>query len=324
MIVNNSIKIKPKIHISILWTKLLYYTNQNSGWGNSKGVAWHLKYWRKFLVFAKSLTCHRAMSDLLDFYTENKIINSIVSKHTCILEQVIRNWCFYKSKMTERIDIQKYHFNFLQNKLSIQTLEKMYLEQGIELWSNQYKEETLKAIVHFERIHRKEGLLTVTLKYGERRLYLSTFWIAPGLDGKPAIWVGSLQGSQGELNIIRDLTKHFFGYRTKNLMLYTVRGAARELGIDNIYAVSNYGFQASRHLYTDRRLKTSLDELWEETGGKVCTDKRFYKLPLVEYRKDIEEIATKKRNLYRKRFALLDEVDIQISDALQSCLKQGE
>ena len=42
---------------------------------------------------------------------------------------------------------------------------------------------------------------------------------------------------------------------------------------------------------------------------------------MTEYRKTMEEIPTRKRSNYRKRYALLDEVDAAIAVNIQSLLK---
>ena len=53
-------------------------------------------------------------------------------------------------------------------------------------------------------------------------------------------------------------------------------------------------------------------------GGE---DKRFYELPMTEARKTMEEIPTRKRNYYRKRYALLDEVDASVAEKIRLLLK---
>ncbi len=150
------------------------------------------------------------------------------------------------------------------------------------------------------------------------------FWIAPGIQGREAaLWIGAMQGSNAETapDIIKGLTKHFFGYRTKNLILYATRCVAKAMNIEYIYAVSNHGYYANNHLRIDRKLKTSLDDFWQETDGKQTADTRFYELPVVEYRKTIEEVKTHKRNQYRKRFAALDAVEESIIEALKKIIK---
>ena len=70
----------------------------------------------------------------------------------------------------------------------------------------------------------------------------------------------ALQGTPNGSEIIKGLTKAFFGYRTKNLIFYGIRNVAAGLGCKHLYAVSNAGYYAMNHVRRDRKLKTSLDD----------------------------------------------------------------
>lgn len=104
--------------------------------------------------------------------------------------------------------------------------------------------------------------------------------------------------------------------------MYLLRLIAKECGVETIYAVSDEGFYANTHLIRIHRAKVAeLDPLWEESGGIVCSDKRFFKIPLEEYRKPIEEIKSQKRSQYRKRYELLDQYMVQVHENLKPYLK---
>ena len=133
--------------------------------------------------------------------------------------------------------------------------------------------------------------------------------------------IGSLHGAVGRLQTYRDLTKHFFGYRPKNLVLYALRMVARKLQAERILAISNAGFFANNHLRVDRKLQTSLNEFWQEAGGEISADPRFFNLPMLEPRKRMEETKPHKHTLYRKRFALIDGIDQVIAKALDGIMK---
>jgi uncharacterized protein VirK/YbjX len=117
--------------------------------------------------------------------------------------------------------------------------------------------------------------------------------------------------------VIKKITKQCHAYRTKNLILHATQEVVRNLGIKHLYAVTNYGYYANNHVRIDRKLKTDFSKFWEESGGQKCRDARFFELPLVEYRKKMEEIPTRKRAVYRRRFVLLDEVDTSIENAIK-------
>ena len=122
-------------------------------------------------------------------------------------------------------------------------------------------------------------------------------------------------------DIIKRMTKACHGYRTKNMILYIIQAVARSLGLKKIYAVTNEGYYANNHARVDRKLKTSFSDFWSEAGGNPTDDSRFYELPLVEARKTMEEVPTRKRAVYRRRFAMLDEIDNSISDSVKNILK---
>ena len=96
---------------------------------------------------------------------------------------------------------------------------------------------------------------------------------------------------------------------------------ARALAVKHIYAVSNDGYYANNHVRRDRKLKTDFGAFWEEAGGHITDDSRFYEIPLVEPRKTMEEVPTRKRAVYRKRFTFLDEVDATIQQNMEQILK---
>ena len=136
------------------------------------------------------------------------------------------------------------------------------------------------------------------------------------------MYIGALQGPNVEhaRDIIKEVTKKSFRYRTKNLAIYMAQAVARMLQMQHIYAVTNEGYYAQNHVRRDRKLKTDFGEFWAECGGQPTLDERFYELPMVEPRKAIEDVKSQKRNLYRKRYAFLDDVDAQIAASIQPSL----
>ena len=102
---------------------------------------------------------------------------------------------------------------------------------------------TWHAYLKFEPGQRKEGLLSVMMDVDGEHLYQIIFWIAPAEDGRPAMWIGALQGPNMEdaRAVVKQATKVCHSYRTKNLVLYIAQAAARTLGLTHIYAVTNEG-----------------------------------------------------------------------------------
>ena len=169
---------------------------------------------------------------------------------------------------------------------------------------------------------RKEGFLTLLLTLGKQGVYHANFRFGKGFNGEPAMWIGTVQGYKDGLDNAKTVTKKMFGYRPKNFIMFLLRHIAVICKVESIYAVSDEGFYANTHLVRGHRAKVAeLDRLWEESGGVVCSDERFFKIPLEEYRKPIEEIKSQKRSQYRKRYDLLDQYEQEIQDHMKHLIK---
>lgn len=160
------------------------------------------------------------------------------------------------------------------------------------------------------------------LTLGKQGVYHANFRFGKGFNGEPAMWIGTIQGYKDGLDNAKTVTKKMFGYRPKNFIMFLLRHIAVLCKVESIYAVSDEGFYANTHLVRGHRAKVAeLDPLWEESGGVVCSDDRFFNIPLGEYRKPIEEIKSQKRSQYRKRYELLDQYEQEIQDHLKPLLR---
>lgn len=272
---------------------------------------------RRFFVFViRGLKHYKAMQELIEFFDATPLRKKLISVVPFFIEQVTRQFFYKNSTFHERNLLIRENIDFFTQTFSEQSLEHIYMDgQGIELWQEIYQEKKLSFLLKFEGGQKKEGTLSIILKWDDIYLYQMIFWLAKDVvSDQYALYIGAMQGPNVDHanEIIKGLTKRFFGYRTKNLILYATRAFARAIGVSAIYAVTNEGYYANNHVRVDRKLKTSFSDFWQETGGTPCEDKRFYELPLTEHRKTIEEIKTHKRAQYRKRFAILDELDVAI------------
>ena len=279
------------------------------------------------LVFLfRTLSHNKKMEELFEFFQRTPLKRELSSRLPFFYEQATRQFFYKKSSFDERFQIIENHFDYLESKIGNKDIRKCYLEGGLKIWEGGFEDTNLSLYLTFEPGQKKEGLLSLILRLPYLNLYQIVFWIAPDpVDKSPAMWIGALQGpsSENAQDIIRQLTKHFHGYRTKNLILFTIQVVANVLGVSSIYAVSDVGYYANNHVRIDRKLKISLNDFWEEVEGVPAKDKRFYKLPLTESRKSMEEIKSSKRSLYRKRFEALDSIKDTIETNLNQCLIDG-
>lgn len=284
---------------------------------------------RRMVAFVLMAKLHsREINELIDFFNSKPQLKPILDGLPFPIEQPTRAFFYKGSTFAERCQLIREHYDFLSEKLKDEAFLTMslydaYEEKGYVVWESEFEEEALRAILVTESGQRKEGCLSIELNLGRQHLYQIMFWIAKDKNGNDAIWIGALQGPNMDdaKELVKRMTKFCHGYRTKNLILYMLQAVARAFGISRIYAVTNEGYYANNHIRLDRKLKTSFSDFWAEAGGEPTDDSRFFSLPLVETRKTMEEVPTRKRAVYRKRFALLDEIDAAVQEKMERVLK---
>lgn len=272
---------------------------------------------RRYLVFRIRCLLERGMmAALFRYFHSSETLQKLSDVYPFVYEQPTRAFFYHRSTARERARLVMDHFGFLVEKLREDVLTDIYLEKNIPLWEGaELDGERLAIMLYFEAGQRKEGLLSVMMRLGDHPLYQIIFWIARDEAGGMAMYIGAMQGPNMDdaKEIVKRVTKLCHAYRTKNLILYAARAVARALGLTEIYAVTNEGYYANNHVRTDRKLMTDFSKFWAEAGGAPTEDVRFFALPLTEERKTMEEVPTRKRAVYKKRFTMLDEVDASIS-----------
>ena len=283
----------------------------------------------RFAVFLARCCLHpQRMKRLEKFFNQSEVLKKIAEVYPFVYEQPTRAFFYHKSTFDERMTLVTDHMKFLTENLREDFLINVYAENFFELWKMPIDDELgdLHLGFYVKPGQRKESLMSIMFQLDdETPIYQILFWIARadllnfGGDGC-AMWIGAMQGPNVDdaKEIIKIITKKTHAYRTKNLILYAAQSLARALGLQKIFAVTNAGYYANNHIRRDRKLKTSFSDFWEECGGHLTSDERFFSLPLIETRKSFDEIPTRKRAVYRRRFELLDSLDAAVSEKILS------
>ena len=159
-----------------------------------------------------------------------------------------------------------------------------------------------------------EGQLVVNLVHAQLRLY--SLALTLGREGAERVaYVGALQGlnSPCALHIYRSLTHRMHGLRPRDLLLTLFRRWCMALGIGRVLAVSDQNrISSHRYFVSSSQVFSSCDEAWRENGG-VTTEAGFFELDTRVPQRSAEDIPSRKRAQYRRRYALLDELSGQIA-----------
>ncbi|MEE1901968.1 MULTISPECIES: VirK/YbjX family protein [unclassified Pseudomonas] len=171
---------------------------------------------------------------------------------------------------------------------------------------------------------KREGELVLNLFQGDLRVASLAFSLCRS-QGELCLFIGAVQGihkgvdSETSLAIYRDLTKDFEGLRPRSLLLEALKCLARTLGVAHLYAVSD-ACRHHRHAYfgndKGQDLAANYDVIWLEHGATASKYADFFALPLAAVQRAEQDIPAKKRAMYRRRQALLDDVFTRLQATL--------
>ena len=282
----------------------------------------------RFAVFVARCCLHpQRMNRLEEFFAQSELLTQVAAGYPFVYEQATRAFFYHRSTFSERARLIEDNMRFLTARFNDDFMLKLYGDKKIELWRMSLDETLgeMNLVLCAESGQRKEGLAAVMFNLpDEVPVYQILFWIARdeivSRDERWAMWIGAMQGPNVDnaRDLVKRITKICHACRTKNLIFHAAQVVAKIFGVQKIFAVSNAGYYANNHVRSDRKLKTSFGDFWMEVGGVQTADVRFFELPLDETRKTFDEIPSHKRAQYRRRFALLDELDASIAEALGS------
>ncbi|OAM36948.1 hypothetical protein A7P98_03145 [Eikenella sp. NML080894] len=159
-----------------------------------------------------------------------------------------------------------------------------------------------------------EGFFLVSLQSTERsRIYDAVFsFIAPN-----GLLITSIQGphSSDAPELIRHTTKQLHGVRPMFMMVNVFKLMAAELGCE-LYGIPHKS-QAKFRWNDSSRLLFNYDAFWQENQGSLDAN-GYWRLPTQIERTPLEEVQSKKRSMYRKRYEMLDTLEQDIRRLFRS------
>ena len=166
---------------------------------------------------------------------------------------------------------------------------------------------------------QKEGELSLVLRAANDQIAaMCSFAFERISTGDYVMRIGRIQGIKDH-DLLRRLEKLMYGLRPKSLMFFLAQELARALGVTKLFGVSN-----ANQVYINkvlipipglRKLAFNYDAFWLEVGG-VSNPDGWFCLPLTMEKRNMLDIKSAKRSMYRKRYAMLDDISRQVSLAV--------
>lgn len=240
-------------------------------------------------------------------------------------EVMTRVFLFKNSTMSQRLNALLHHFTILRTFFTDEVIHNIYWGRGYTLWQSTDESMPLEARLLFDTGQRKEGFMSLYLYHEGEMIYHFNFRFDYNAAGKPSMYIGTIQGSKHGLDTTKVLTKKLFGYRPKNFILYLMRILVQTLGIQDMYVISDEGFYTNSHMLRgNRSKKTNFNGFWRDEGAVSDDAERWYfRLPIEEKRRKYGEIKSQKRNLFRKRYLLMDRIMPAYVEAIRGLFRQG-
>ncbi len=176
----------------------------------------------------------------------------------------------------------------------------------------------LRVVLDQPKWFMREGQAVLNLFIGETRVFSLAFSLR--MEDSLTACIGAIQGRniEGALDTYKAMTGALHSMRPRDFLLDLFRALCRSIGVTRIYAVAD----AKRHHRSPyfgnklaKQVPIDYDEIWRERGGTPF-DVDFFVLPVDPGRRNIEEIPSKKRSMYRKRYEMLTKTEAELIQAL--------
>ena len=129
-----------------------------------------------------------------------------------------------------------------------------------------------------------------------------------------ALLISVVQGPnfEGSKEMVKQLTKTCYGLRPAYLMVETMKALTKVLGFNQLLGIPQKYQNKSRFIQSSHYV-VDYDVIFAESGGQL---KDYWELPL-EIDRNLDDVPSKKRSMYRKRYAMLDNLGKVIEEKLE-------
>lgn len=209
----------------------------------------------------------------------------------------------------KRFDVIAEHYRLIQNLPQFLDVADGQPKKILDL--SQFSSDT-SVVLDKAQWFVREGEIVLNIFKEDFRMMSLAFTLSK-LNSELVVYVGAIQGlhaCEEALAKIKGLTKDFEGLRPRDLLIEILRMLAEQAGATKILAIAD-AHRHHRHPYFanyhDNTLKTSYDSIWQEQGGEPF-GVDFFMLPLHKARKELSEISSNKRAMYRRRYEMMDSI----------------
>jgi uncharacterized protein VirK/YbjX len=240
---------------------------------------------------------------LTSAFAEMQWAAKLFQKHPALFKTVLEQYLDLRHSMGQRFHLVAHDLRHLNERRDQGRLLELLDAERLTLW----QDDALGLIVEFDINLQspQEGLWRLTLRQIEtgRHVYSLSFAMV-----RNRAFVGAIQGVKGEdgQDLVRSVTRTLHGVRPHYFLIEVLRQLASTWRAQGLVGVDGcHQLKACKDSDDSHLVKFDYAAFWQELGGER-NDQGHWNVPLQGQRKDMADIESKKRSMYRKRYAMLD------------------
>lgn len=277
------------------------------------------KFWSslhfRFKFLARSLLMPVKTYNLLNFLTSHPLYYDFLENQPRLPCRIHRPYLSASLSRDERLKAILYHYNLLTSFMDAEALKIHLSFNGLCLCHFTGKEGQSFSL-HFVSTYRldKEGEASIILSDSTGQMLAEITFVICLRGNKRSIIIGGLQGPNNNKaqEVIQQATKRLYGLFPKRVVLESLIQFASLLNVESILAVSNklHVYNSVRYKNRVKHFHADYNTFWEMSGGSVDSE-GYYSIPVEIVRKKLNDVPSKKRAVYKKRYELNDEISMQ-------------
>lgn len=265
-----------------------------------------LKRFREFWRYQLRTTLHKRLCvEITAFLNQNPLWIPLFQENFYRLNSLLYVFCDKRLSSKQRLEAIQQNLQLAEKYFGKDFCEQLLKQKTILI--SQLTED-IGLYLNINDIDPLEGFFSLNIKRLkiEERIYDASFsFLAPN-----KLLIASIQGPShpNAQETIRNVTKQLHGVRPMFMLVTAFKALAQELSVQLVGIP--HKAQAKYRFNDSARLLFNYDNFWQENNGEL--QGQYWKIPSEIERKALEEIVSKKRAMYRKRYEMFDMLQQEI------------
>ena len=288
-------------------------------------IDFYKKIWQVASTYHHPLTLKALKRRASFLYTANKhrhqvdsFIRRVSAQGVPVTTEMLGmlEWPYLHNHWNISTKFEKVATHYEQIAKPFPALTRMHLAEPFEVISFEHISKGVKVAVDYTEWFVREGEVVLNIFRDDLRVASMAF-ILGVRDGVKVAYIGAVQGIHGgvsaeeSLDIYKQLTKDFQGLRPRSLLLEVLKVVLSELGMEKLFGVSEqHRHHRHKYFHHDEHtvFKNDYNAFWEEHEGVLDQVSGFYEIPMTLSIKDMAEIPSKKRSMYKRRYEIIHSI----------------